>query len=136
MNAHPAMVNVSDDVTSGSSAAITCVLVVTMLTVPPCGHIRTLDELSNDAIDVFPRRENLGSPFQLRWIGAKINALIRDVRSANHLREARVTRSHSRAAMYIITNELGKIVRGFMDESPSLTLRITRPEARAEVNLE
>ena len=52
MNGHPAMMKVSDERRMKSPPALALVLVVMAWTVPPCGHIMTLDELRRPGIKV------------------------------------------------------------------------------------
>ena len=48
-NGQPAIMNVSDERSTGSPAAMTCVFEEIALTVPPWGHIMMLDVLSKFA---------------------------------------------------------------------------------------
>lgn len=52
MNGHPAMMKVSDERRIKSPPALALVFVVMAWTVPPCGHIMTLDELRRPGIKV------------------------------------------------------------------------------------
>src|SRR5262249_41880169 len=56
VNGQPAIRNVSEARTRRPPPACARVLVVVAVTVPPCGHIRTLLVLSNAAKDVSPSR--------------------------------------------------------------------------------
>src|SRR5689334_8436146 len=51
-NAHPAMMNVSEERSTNPPPAWTLVFELMALTVPPCGHIMTLELLSRLAIAV------------------------------------------------------------------------------------